>query len=263
VTQDWETHRIIFVGGLHRSGTSLLHRCIRDHPEASGFENTGAPEDEGQHLQSVYPRAFKYGGPAKFGFAQQMRLDEDCQLATDENARKLFGEWSPHWDLTKPNLVEKSPPNVIKSRFLQRLFPEARFVFILRHPVAVTLATLKWKPRMPLSKFVEHWLTCHEKMRSDLDHLNHATVLRYEDFIADPNQTIADLFAFLELSPNPVEQEVRTGVNDKYFEMWGEKTQGFFKSRKRDTLVAAFEDRAQAFGYSLANLSHDPSWSMS
>ncbi len=39
--------RYVFVCGLHRSGTSLLARALAEHPAASGFQNTGAIEDEG------------------------------------------------------------------------------------------------------------------------------------------------------------------------------------------------------------------------
>jgi hypothetical protein len=46
--------RLVFIGGLHRSGTSIVHRCLSDHPDVSGFQSTGVWEDEGQHLQSVY-----------------------------------------------------------------------------------------------------------------------------------------------------------------------------------------------------------------
>ena len=50
-------HRFVFLAGLHRSGTTLLARLLAAHPEVSGFSGTGAPADEGQLLQSVYPAA--------------------------------------------------------------------------------------------------------------------------------------------------------------------------------------------------------------
>jgi len=55
-------HRLVFVGGLHRSGTTPLTRCLAAHSQISGFEGTGVEEDEGQHLQTVYPPARAHGG---------------------------------------------------------------------------------------------------------------------------------------------------------------------------------------------------------
>ena len=65
--------RLLFVGGLHRSGTSLVHRCLTRHPEVTGFSDTGVPEDEGQHLQTLYAPAYAHGGPGRFGLIQ-MRI---------------------------------------------------------------------------------------------------------------------------------------------------------------------------------------------
>ena len=59
-------HLLVFVGGLHRSGTTPLARALSAHPDISGFSNTGVPEDEGQHLQDVYPPAYVLGGPGRF-----------------------------------------------------------------------------------------------------------------------------------------------------------------------------------------------------
>jgi len=114
-------HQFVFLAGLHRSGTTLLARLLAAHPEMSGFSGTGVPADEGQHLQSVYPAAKKYGGPGRFGFAPESHLTEGSPLVSEASARKLFEEWSAHWDLSRPLLLEKSPPNLLKTRFLQAL----------------------------------------------------------------------------------------------------------------------------------------------
>ncbi len=80
--------QFVFVAGLHRSGTSLLFQCLRDHPQISGFENTGVPEDEGQHLQSVYQPAHKFGRPGTFGFNPDSYLTESSPLVTEENRER-------------------------------------------------------------------------------------------------------------------------------------------------------------------------------
>jgi len=53
-------------------------------------------------------------------------------------------------------------------RFLQALFPHAFFVFIVRHPVTVTLATRKWRRRASLPKLMENWFLGHEVALADL-----------------------------------------------------------------------------------------------
>jgi hypothetical protein len=63
---------------------------------------------------------------------------------TPENRQKLFEEWSRYWDVSKPYLLEKSPPNLIRTRFLQAMFPSSYFVVLLRHPIPVALATQPW-----------------------------------------------------------------------------------------------------------------------
>jgi N-acetyl-gamma-glutamylphosphate reductase len=60
-----EGHKLVFLAGLHRSGTTLLARLLAAHPEVSGFAVTAVPADEGQHLQDVYPSASVYGGPGR------------------------------------------------------------------------------------------------------------------------------------------------------------------------------------------------------
>src|SRR5438105_15342862 len=103
-------HQLVFVVGLHRSGTSILARCLAAHPEISGLSNTGVPQDEGQHLQTVFPTAKQLGGFGGLGFNPPARLTGASGLATEESRRRLFDAWSPYWDLSKPVLLEKSPP---------------------------------------------------------------------------------------------------------------------------------------------------------
>ena len=251
---DVDGRRLLFLAGLHRSGTSLVHRCLADHSAISGFTNTGVHEDEGQHLQSVYRPAHVYGGPGLFGFAPEARLDETSPLATPESARRLLSEWERYWDTTRPVLVEKSPPTLIRTRFFQQLFPGARFIVVLRHPIAVSYATSKWTPRSTLvGKLIRHWLHCHEMFEADRPHLANVFVFRYEDFVAAPEQKLAEMQSFLGLAPEPLRREVHRDVNEKYFARWEKLRRNPIGRWYSKRVVAAYEARVQRFGYSLTD----------
>lgn len=208
-------------------------------------------EDEGQHLQSVYPPGIAYGGPGKFGLEPEAHLTDTSDLITTGNRLRLFAEWKRYWDLEKPVLLEKSPPNLIRMRFLQKLFPDSFFIVVTRHPIAVSYATQKWNPSLP--ELIEHWLVCHEKFEQDRQHIRRLLVLRYEDFVEEPQAVLDDIYSFIGLPRHPNRVEVRSGVNKKYLEKW--------RMCQNDASSAAcieatrirlqYERRVATFGYSL------------
>jgi hypothetical protein len=246
-----QENQLVFLAGLHRSGTTLLARLLAAHPEVSGFSETGVPADEGQHLQGVYPAAREYGGPGRFGFAPESHLTEESPLATEESARQLFEEWSTHWDLSRPYLLEKSPPNLLKTRFLQALFPGSAFVVILRHPIPVTIPTSNWRGTRRYHRLLEHWLHCHEIFEADSERLERFHVVYYEDLVREPEAILGGIFEFLGLEPIPPSEPVEAGANERYFARW--------RKLRRHPLLWLYlalaelrlERRARRFGYSL------------
>jgi len=240
----------IFIAGLHRSGTSLIYQIIRDHPKISGFKNTGVPEDEGQHLQSVYPTAKFFGGPGKFAFNSKSYMDETHSLATKKLATKLFEEWSKYLDTSKEYLLEKSPPNIIRTRFLQKLFPSSKFIVILRHPLAVSYATKKWSDGS-ISELIEHYLKAYETfIEKDMKELNSVHIIHYEDFIANPQDTINKVFDYLKLKPIIIKQEIKQNINERYFLQWN-KEKELTKIIEIEEIYKKFEVRINKLGYTL------------
>lgn len=241
----------IFLAGMHRSGTSLLHEVLRGHPDITGFDGTGVPEDEGQHLQQVYPPAKAFGGPGRFAFDERSYMDENHPLATAENAEEVFRQWSRYLDPSCRYVIEKSPPNIVRTRFLQKLFPDSRFIAILRHPLAVAYATRKWT-KDPVSSLLAHTFRAYDILMEDKDHLGSLYILRYEDFIAEPQATIDRIFEFLGLPSLTVGHRIRQGVNDGYFAKWERDRRNPIR-RLLDRIPAEFEERANRYGYSLAD----------
>jgi hypothetical protein len=246
-----EGHQLVFLAGLHRSGTTLLARLLAAHPEISGFSGTGVPADEGQNLQTVYPPAAVYGGPGRFGFAPESHLTEVSPLVSEGNARAIFEQWSTHWNLARPVLLEKSPPNLLKTRFLQALFPSSAFVVIVRHPIPVSIPTARWRGTRRYDRMFEHWLRCHALFEADREHLSRVHVLTYEQLVRDPARVLRGIFEFLELDPIPPSEPVETAANEKYFRQWRELKRDPRMHAYLDLVSLWYERRVRRHGYSL------------
>jgi hypothetical protein len=218
ITPNQENNAFLFLGGLHRSGTSVLHRILRDHPLTSGFSDTGVPQDEGQHLQTVFPAAKVFGGPGRFAFNPHSHLSETSELVSANSRQTLLKEWGAYYDPNKKVLLEKSPPNIIRSRFLQALFPDSKFVFIIRHPVAVSLATQKWS-NTSVVELMLHWYVAHKVLLNDLNHLSNYLIMRYEDFVCNPQVYINKICCLVSIENfRPTEKVI--DHNKKYLSSW-------------------------------------------
>jgi hypothetical protein len=200
----------------------------------------------------VYPPATAYGGPGRFGFHPGAHLTEASDLVTADNRLRLFDEWKAYWDLAKPVLLEKSPPNLIRARFLQELFPNSYFVIVTRHPIAVSYATQKWS-YTSLAELIEHWLVCHERFRQDEEHLKRLLVLRYEDFVEQPQTALRKIYSFLNLPNHSNAIEVREDVNEQYLRLWRTGKDGALSGDRIETdgIKSQYERRVAVFGYTL------------
>ena len=137
-------HRYLFVGGLHRSGTSLLARLVSGLDGVSGIESAPVPEGEGAYLTGALPHTAMHGRPGHFATDPVQHRIEGDPLDRLETVLRLDHDWAPWFYGAAPWRVEKSPVNLVRMRLLQSLVPLSQFVVVVRHPVAVARAVAKW-----------------------------------------------------------------------------------------------------------------------
>lgn len=273
---DKRNRKYVFVCGMARSGTSVLGRNVARLEDCTGFKNTGVPEDEGQFLQDVYPIASVYGGSSRCGFDPRAHRTETSSLLTRENVARLRASWHAHWDTNKTIYVEKTPENVLMTRFLQAAFPNSYFIVIRRHPVPVSIAGQRWKVNVTsLYRQFEHWLRCHELFDQDKRHLNYVYELRYEDYVENPEKYHREIAAFIgtRVSERPREDKVRcvtqwrnpSGLlvregameqtsgahNKKYLDRWFHLLRNSFFKSYYHYIARKYEPRFAKYGYSL------------
>ena len=207
--------RYVFVGGLHRSGTTLVADCLEAHPEVRGLPGWAAPEGEGAFLQGAIPHDAAAGVPGRWALEPGARLREGGRFDRLEVRERMRADWDLWYPPGGAWRVEKSPVNLLRARLYQQLFPACQFVFVLRDPVATARATAKWSGDGEAA-LLAHWEAAHAALLEDLPRLHNWMTVRLEDLCAEPGRELARLFAFLRLGPVPPARPVEADPNGAY-----------------------------------------------
>lgn len=189
----------IFIIGFPRSGTTLLDQILFSHPDFFVAEERPAVEKLRYDLQ------LKYGNYT------------DClaDLTADEieAMRKSFYETHneyEEWD-GKGYFVDKFPLNIALIGIIYRIFPDAKFIFALRHPCDCVLSC--FMQQFQLNPGMIHFLDLESSARfydqvmdlwfhfQEVLPLNSYTH-RYEDVVENFRDNIARLLDFLDVPWN-------------------------------------------------------------
>lgn len=191
----------VFVVGCYNSGTTLLAKLLARHPEISGMPT------EGHFVTDQFIKDYDIGLP-------RMWVDREDLFRLTENDEgpdviRIKKEWGMRLDLSKQILLEKSPPNGARTRWLQKHFENAHFIGLIRNGYAVAEGiSRKGDPKhiedgWPIERSAKQWARSNEILRDDAKHLRNFVWIKYEDLVHDVKATLRTITDFLKIEPFP------------------------------------------------------------
>lgn len=190
----------VFVVGFPRSGTTLLEQLLDAHPKLQSF-------DEQPFLQKCLLRMQQLG----------KQYPTDLGLLTANEISVLRVDYFERCRLQSPGLaadaryVDKNPLNLARLPLIQALFPHAKVIVILRHPMDCVLSCYQQHFRAPAFAVAMKTLQDTAQMYHRVFHFYHQIrpsirldmlELKYEDFVRDTPKHSHQLFEFLNLPWN-------------------------------------------------------------
>ncbi|WP_234434327.1 sulfotransferase family protein [Streptomyces sp. NRRL F-5126] len=171
----------VFVLSSVRSGSTLLRVLLNSHPLIR------APHE--MHLRTLEVKQTKvYTEKAM----KQLGLDGD-------ELEHLLWDRILHRELShsgKELIVDKTPGNALIWRRLHEAWPDARFVFLLRHPASMVSSLINGRPDRELAQTVaevKQYVDAVEEARGQLPGLT----VRYEELTEKPTEVTQEICAFL------------------------------------------------------------------
>ncbi|MHB8330436.1 MAG: sulfotransferase family protein [Acidimicrobiales bacterium] len=190
--------RLIFLVGVRRSGTNWLHRLISTHPDVVAVPSeTHLFSDGIRHLQD----RVRHGLISTPATGATYMDREEFLAAVRSFCDALFSGIADKLDPSASRILERTPMHVFHLPLISAVYPEAKVVHIIRdgRDVARSLVSQSWGPP-GIGQAAEEWRAGITAARqAELPSKGYREV-RYESLMAEPVQTMADLFGFLELS---------------------------------------------------------------
>ena len=218
------TERPIFVFSAGwRAGSTLLQRLLCSHPDIMIW---GENRAICQELEAADAKVTELQDLSR---AQQERADGTLHQAWipminpdrsdwQEGVRRLFlslyaepsrGRGACRWGFKEVR------HDLSTARFLRELFPNARFLLLIRNPVdclASARATTKGGRGLLVEAggargFLDHWRRLAESF-AEAGEADLACRIRYEDLVTDPETSIAEIASFIDVDSSGLDRRV-------------------------------------------------------
>jgi tetratricopeptide (TPR) repeat protein len=186
----------VFIVGFPRSGTTLLEQILKSHSRIRTLDEVpliGALQGMVSHRFRGYPQ-----GLAELRSEDTSQLREAYFQKADSIGKCRQGEV----------LIDKLPLNIISAPLIHRVFPDARFIFALRHPADAVLSCFMqdFTPNSAMAnfyrlddaaRFYDSVMRLWQQITESLPIAYHA--VKYENIIDDFEREIGGVLRFMGL----------------------------------------------------------------
>jgi hypothetical protein len=190
----------IFIGGMFKSGTSLLRAMLGQHSAiASGLETYWFDWDwsarESDDMKVMYGRLAHF---FDMSVAEVTGMAIDSATA-EEFLATLMTEVARRQG--KPRWAEKTPGNVAHADRIWAAWPDAKIVHIIRDPRDVFASLVEARKWDSPDEFADRWASTIGRGLRLKGEINPSAksylAIRYEDLIAAPEQTMRRVIEFI------------------------------------------------------------------
>ncbi len=203
----------LFVVGCGRSGTTLLRAMLDSHPALAVPPESWFVATLGRRYERRFDRdrfevdLLAHGRFARWGLdpeavSRSIRAADPSDVATA--VRSVFAAYAA--SRGKPRYADKTPGYVLDLPLLARLFPEARFLHLVRdgRDVAASVAAGHFGPSS-LHQAALYWARHVERGRAAGGDLGPGRYreLHYERLVSDPAAALQEVCAFAGLAFEP------------------------------------------------------------
>ena len=235
-------NKYLFILSPPFCGSTLLSQVISTSGNVSVNNSRGTRE--GQTLPPVREIMFEH------------RWVEDL----DFDWAFIKKKWLLYWDTTLPVLLEKSPPNLMRARSIERVFSPSYFIIFFRNPYAHIDSLVKRSP-LSLKDSAEFAIFCLKHQLKNIQTLNNKLVLSYEDFSNNPHGSAKQIIDFLpEISEMNLDRKFSShnflGEKKMRITNLNEKKLSSFTESDLKLINSVFckeKELLNAFGYCLIN----------
>jgi len=209
MTDKYLGQNLIFIISMPRSGSTLLQRVLGGHP---GMVISSEPWIMLNPVYGTRIAGIETEYDAEWA---NLGVSEFIQHYTDgpevyDDAIRAFANTLYANAIAKAGgqrFIDKTPRYVLIIDDLIRLFPEAKFVFLLRNPLSILSSILNTqiqKDLWGLENFIEELSRGPTAILQGIATLgDKAIVVRYEDFVGAPEEMLQNICAPLNLDYEP------------------------------------------------------------